>query len=375
MRITAWPFLVVLYVLGLLCLVAVYVAWNRWPRVAAVPGRVIGMILIMSMGAVIAMAQVNHQFGFYTSLSDLLGNPGTENSLAVPVQPRSASGVDVLTADWLAAGRHAARHGKGEMLSVIFHGAHSGLSHHGLLYLPASYFRGPVDQRFPALEVFHGFPGSPETFPGNMSIQSRLEAEIAAGRIPPMVLVIPQVYQAGISSECVNAVRGPQFETYLAIDVFDDVVAGFRVLPARSWATFGISTGGFCATNIALHHPERYAAAASLSGYFNAAEDPGTSALYLDARFGRRINSPIWWVHYHAPEAPALYLFASGGDPPAVTEAKAMTEALRRYCRALPTTTVITGQGGHNWGVWSAAFAPAVDWLAQYLPAPLTPPR
>lgn len=61
------------------------------------------------------------------------------------------------------------------MLSVVFRGARSGLSHHGLLYLPARCFRGPADRRFPALAVFHGFPGTPETFPGNMFIQNRLE--------------------------------------------------------------------------------------------------------------------------------------------------------------------------------------------------------
>jgi S-formylglutathione hydrolase FrmB len=36
---------------------------------------------------------------------------------------------------------------------------------------------------------------------------------------------------------------------------------------AHSWTLVEYSAGGFCAINLALRHPEQYAAAASLSGY------------------------------------------------------------------------------------------------------------
>jgi len=35
-----------------------------------------------------------------------------------------------------------------------------------------------------------------------------------------------------------------------------------------------------------------------------------------------------------------------------------------------PTDYALLPPGGHNWGVWAAAFAPAIDWIVQYLPAP-----
>src|SRR5262249_37582650 len=147
----------------------------------------------------------------------------------------TATGVDVLTPDWQAQGRADAAHGRGEMLSVIFHGARSRLSHHGLLYLPATYFTGDPARPFAGLELFHGYPGTPNTIVELLSVQQRLETELTAGRIAPMVVAIPQVYQGRASSECVNAVGGgPQFETYLASDVPDDIVQAFRVLPGRS---------------------------------------------------------------------------------------------------------------------------------------------
>jgi enterochelin esterase-like enzyme len=371
MTLTGWPFMLLLSVIGFMCAAGTYLSWLRWPGRWALLGRMVSLLLVMSLGGALALAQVNRSFGFYTSVSDLLGRPADAHSLAVPPGSASGSRVVVLTPDWAALGRRAGRHGRGTMLNVLYPGTRSGLTHHGLLYLPAAYFVGDSQRRFAAMEVFHGYPGSPETFPQLMNIQARLDTEIAAGRVPPVVVVIPQVYAGGRSSECVNAIHGAQWETYLSIDVLNDVTRTFRVDSSRSWATLGVSTGGFCAVNLALHHPERYAAAASLSGYFTAGEDPGTPDLYQGARFASRENSPLWWVRYRTPVAPALYLSASGGDPDAMREARAMAATLRRYAPSLPTRTVLTTSGGHNWGVWSAAFRGAVDWLAQYLPEPL----
>ncbi|ADP80924.1 alpha/beta hydrolase [Pseudofrankia inefficax] len=374
MALTGWPFMLLLGVVGLLCAVGAYLGWPRWPGRWALPGRAASLLLVMMLGGVLALAQVNRSYGFYTSVSDLLGRPTSARSLAMPAYPGGGPQVTVLTSDWAALGLRAGRHGHGLLLDVLYPGTRSGLTHHGLLYLPAAYFTGNLQRRFAAVELFHGYPGAPETFPRIMNIQARLETEIAAGRVPPVVLVIPQVYAGGHSSECVNAVHGEQWETYLSVDVLDDVTRTFRVYASRSWATLGISTGGFCAANVALHHPERYAAAASISGYFTAGQDPGTPGLYQGSRFASRENSPIWWVRYRAPVAPALFLSASGGDILAMNEARAMTATLRHYAPSLPTTTMLTASGGHNWGVFSAAFGPAIDWAAEFLPGPLVVP-
>ena len=185
---------------------------------------------------------------------------------------------------------------------------------------------------------------------------------------------MPHTYDH-LSTECVNGTDGELDETYLTQDVYDDMVNTFRVQSGRSWAALGISSGGFCAANLALHHPERYAAAASLSGYFTAGQDPGTGRLYGGrGSHSRNLNSPLWWVEHHSPVAPALYLFASTGDPSANNAALTMARALARHAKALPTSDT-TLPGGHNWKVLSAAFAPAIDWLAQYLPGPLADPE
>lgn len=172
---------------------------------------------------------------------------------------------------------------------------------------------GQCGVRFDVVEMFHGTPSGPGNVTDELHIAQLLDTEIAAGRIPPVIAALPTTYEHQ-SSECVDAVRGERDETFLAVDVPADVEARFPVVPGRSFAAFGYSTGGFCAVNLALHPPDRYAAAASLSGYFTAGTAPGTSRLHPGNRTALLRNSPLWWVSHRPATAPPLYLFASIGD-------------------------------------------------------------
>lgn len=368
-----WPFLAVLLASTLVVLIAVYVGWNRWPRRIAVVPRLLGLLLIMVLGAALAGDALNRSFNFYSSFGDLFGVTPGVHAFAEIDPPKADARVVVKDPKWQAQGLAAARTGHGTLLNVTYPGSRSGITRDGQLYLPAAYFTGPQDLTFGAVELLHGFPGHPSDFQRNVNLRSLLDDEISARRIPPLVVVIPRTYVDAVT-ECVNGIDGEQDETYLSQDVYDDVVISFRVQSGRTWASMGVSTGGLCAVNLGLHHPERYAAAASISGEFTAGEDPGAGRLFGgNGKFSIDVNSPLWWVTHRKPVAPPIYLFASAGDPAAVSEANAMADALQRHAKGLPTTYALLPGGGHNWGVWTAAFAPALDWLAQYLPAPLAP--
>jgi enterochelin esterase-like enzyme len=371
--LTGWPFLVLLSALTVLILVGVYFGWNRWPRVVALPTRIVGLLLVMVLGAALAGDLLNRSFNFYSSFDDLLGVTPGIHAFAVTDAPKADARVVIKNPKWRLAGAEAARTGQGILLDVTYPGARSGITRDGQLYLPAAYFAGRQDLEFAAVELFHGFPGHPSDFQRNVHLRSLLDDEINNHRMPPAVVVIPQTYVDAVT-ECVNGINGEQDETYLTQDVYDDVVTSLRVQEGRTWAALGISTGGFCAANLGLHHPERYAAAASISGEFTAGEDPGAGRLFGGhGKFGIDVNSPLWWVTHRNPVAPPLYLFASAGDPDAVKEASTMAAALKKHAKGLPTTYALLPGGGHNWGVWSAAFPPALDWLASYLPGPLAP--
>jgi enterochelin esterase-like enzyme len=365
-------FLLVLCAAAAVLMAGVALSWNRWPRLWSVPLRLLSLLLVMVMGAALAADIVNRQLGFYSSLSDVFGGTSAARNVGAPQAPHPAAHVDILWSDYMARGRVAAMSGHGLLMPVRFPGTHSGLNRGGYLYLPADYFRhGSL--WYPAVELLHGYPAGPSTWIKRMPVTQVLDTEIAARRVPPLVAVIPQLYDHN-DGECVDAVRGQANEGYASVDVVDDVVSTFRVLNSRSWAAIGFSTGGFCAVNIGLHSPQRFAAVASLSGYFTPVQDRWTGDLYRGNGTRRNRNSPLWWVEHAHPAGPALYLYAAEGDHPAVRQDAEMAVATRAHAPGLPLEAVVTPGGGHNFDVWGAALAPALDWMATYLPGPLSAP-
>jgi enterochelin esterase-like enzyme len=365
-------FLLMLVAAAAALMAGVAYLWNRWPRPWSVSMRVVSLLLVMVMGALLAADVVNRQLGFYSSLADVFGAASTSEGVAGPQAPHPAAHVEIVWLDYLVRGRIAAASGHGLLMPVRYPGRRSGLSRDGYVYLPADYFRRS-SLRYPAVEMLPGYPGGPGTWIHQLPVARVLDAEIAARRIPPLVAVFPRLYDHN-DSECVDAVHGQANESYPSVDVVDDVVNTFRVLNSRSWGALGFSAGGFCAVNIGFHSPQRFAAVASLSGYFTAIQNRWTGDLYRGNRARRNRNSPLWWVEHAHPAGPALYLYAAAGDPPAVSQDADLAAATRLHAPGLPVQAVVTPGGGHNFGVWGAALAPALDWMAAYLPGPLAAP-
>ena len=347
--------------------------WLRWPRRTIAAGRVLSLSAVMVVGALLAGTLINRQFGLYASLGDLTGD--IRASAPVRAQTGKApSGLLIYTRNWQQLGQHAQSRGHGIVVRVRFDGPTSGITRAGLLYIPAAYF---IDRglALPVIELFAGHPGRPTNYVKQLHIGLLLDREIAARRMPPVLAALPATYQ-GRASECVDAVRGERDETYLTRDVPADLRLMFRVPPGPSYGALGYSEGGFCAVNLALHHPERYAAAASLSGYFEAGIDTGTGpgSVYRGDRAAVDVNSPRWWVSHRSPRRPALFLMASAGDRASVDEDRRLASAARTRAPRLPVVVTQLPAGGHNFGTWSQSLPAALDFLATHLPVPLAPP-
>jgi enterochelin esterase-like enzyme len=368
MALTGLPFLVVLIVATAALMGATILLWNRWPWPWAAAMRPLCLLLLMVAGAALAGDVINRDYGFYTSFSDLLGREPARGTI-ITAESRSADkGIGGLGDPDRPGHTGPVRGGHGRVVRVLLHGARAGVNRAALVYLPAAYFQpAQARRRFPVVELFHGYPGSATNWTDQLHLAQTLDAEIAAGRMPPVIAVVPTDNDPGRDSECVDAVGGQQDETYLAIDVPADIDREFRTLDTpRAWATLGYSTGGFCAVNIALHHPDRYAAAASLAGYYTAIVDRSTGDLYRGHTIMRRWNSPQWLVA-HRPTSVALYLAASRGDPGTVGAVAGMHRAV--HARS-PLVTVTLPTGGHNFHVWYDASLAALEWLGAHLPAP-----
>ena len=161
---------------------------------------------------------------------------------------------------------------------------------------------------------------------------------------------------------------GEKYWTFVAEELPELVARTFRVSTARE-DTFvaGLSMGGFGAFKLALNHPERFAAAASLSG----ALDP--SSLSLDLNTGH-LAERIWAGRDIAGTEDDLLGLLGGAEPSALpalfldcgTE-DFLLEQNQRFLDAAGRRGVELSSrlrpGDHTWEFWDQGIQDVLDWL------------
>ncbi len=367
MDLTAAPVVVACAAAAAASVVAVPYTWDRWSRRTAPPARS-GLVLLATVAvAVAALAFVNSQAGFFPTVSSLLSGRGGSVTVgrdgvveALPPQP--AAPVDLSTA------AQRSRAGRGAVVQITLTGARSGLTRSGAVYLPAAYFDPAQQQvRFPVVELLSGSPGNPAQTLHELQLADLLDNLVGARAMAPVVVVVPDTNGSILRDrECVDAVRGVADETYLTSDLQDWLTPRFRVqAPGQGWGLVGMSTGGFCAVNLSLRHPDRYAAAASLSGYYRALTDVTTGNLY-GSQARRLANDPSWQVTHRPVPHVALWLSAGTGESGELAD-------LRAFAALVPPqtdlTTLVVPGAGHSFASWRAELPQALAWTSTHLAA------
>jgi enterochelin esterase-like enzyme len=343
------PALVVLGIAGVLGVAALLaLTWDRRGRVWRIGLLVVSVLVV----AATAGLQLNRMTEAYPSWAALIG--GEARSAAQEETPDAAAG----TADSPAAA------GAGRMLALTVPGPVSKLKLSMYVYLPAGYSQSPRTE-FPVIEATHGYPGTAATWLRKLRVQHYLDAEMAAGRMAPTVVLFPmQTPRALLDTECTNLVHGPQTETYLTTDVPAYVRSHFHVRTDRAgWGLIGYSAGGFCTNNLLLRHPDRYVAGASLSGYAS----PGIA---IGDGSENTYNNPAWRLE-HLPQ-PAVSLFLAWARDDRTTQRDSLRLAALAHS-PVQVTTATVAHGGHSHAVWQEMEAPAFDWLSAHLARPDVP--
>ena len=357
-----------------LCLPAVAMfSWNRVGRSAtgaAQYGRWIwrgGVLFASQLSAVILVAVlVNDSGRFYSSWLELLGEHHTlRTTVAMP------GSQDAVLRARLAS---ASERGHGIVVPMKIPGTSSGIGDFSaLVYLPADYGLPQYAHReFPVVELIAGSPGTPQTWTASLDVAHVLDREIAAGRSIPFIAVMPSQDVAGRrDTQCANVAGGPKVETYLTDDVRATIAHAFRASSqSKAWAIMGYSSGGFCATNLAMRHPNLFGAAASIAGLVRPAHDHQTGELFGHNAALRDQNTPLWRATNLPPPNLCLLLVASAEDVSTVRDAAALAAVARP---PLSVTRLSLRHGGHNFEVWRAEEPVAFAWVSAHLVAPLAP--
>ena len=391
--------LVLLLVLVMLAaFTGVVLLWRRlsaktWKHVLGRIGVLGGAQLVL----VLLLAAVsNNYFGFYSSWHDLLGlasqTIGQGQSLApasgadapdpaggagpgAPGQPRRTL-LTVQSTGGLTLPGGTVESAAGQVQNVTIYGASTGLSTQAIVYLPPQYFQSAYrGYKFPAAIVSTGYPGAVAALENRLKYPYRLLSGVNNHQDKPIVLVMMQpspTSVGGVDTECTNVPGGPQVNTFWAQDIPRAVEDQYRVTSAASgWGIIGDSTGGDCALKVTMMNSDRFSAAVSLSGDYNAPQDITTGNLYGTPQF-RDLNNIMWRIR-NLPKPPVSVLLASSrsgeSDYPNVLKFQQLTAGTPTR-----TSTLIRNDGGHNFETWNAEIPPAMQWLTNTLRSATPPP-
>ncbi len=368
MGLTSKSVLILAIMMSVALPVASLVFWNRlgphrwvvWPaRTAFLAGAQVSAVVVVAL-------LINNAWGFYGSWSELLGRTRPTVSSVKAISGSLDAG---LRARLVAAYRS----GHGTVITIPIPGVTSHVrSLPALVYLPPQYGNPNVRQDFPVVEMLGGFPGGPQTWFKQLALRQTIDASIRDGSSVPFILVAPTMNVAlPRDTECVNVTHGPKAETYLSADVRRAVTTAFRAERDRShWGAMGYSTGGYCSLELALHHPDLFSAAVSMSGYVYPAHDRTTGDLFGHSAARRLENSPAWLLAHRPQPNVSLLVMTSRQDHHSFRDDHAFT----RLARApLSMWTLTMARGGHNATFWRSLEPTAFGWLSRRLIAALTP--
>ena len=211
----------------------------------------------------------------------------------------------------------------------------------------------------PVLYLLHGLTDDDTIWTRRTSIE-RYVAPLG------LAVVMPQVHHSFYSDE----VWGLPFWTFLSQELPDIVSRFFRVSTRRE-DTFvaGLSMGGYGAMKWALRQPERFAAAASLSGAL-ALSHPSERAEPDFARLMQRVfgngptdGTPDDVVHLVRTSDPAVLpkLYVACGTEDFLFPANEWFVS-QAAANDVPLT-VRFGSGDHDWAYWDDRIQDVLAWL------------
>jgi enterochelin esterase-like enzyme len=174
---------------------------------------------------------------------------------------------------------------------------------------------------------------------------------LAQRLVRPMIIVGPTANRGFLDdSECLNAVGGPQIETYLTRDVVGFVDAHYRtVADRRGRGIGGISAGGYCALNLGLRHQDEFSVVLAHMPY----GDPGPEEAVTRRLLGGqamlyRANSPRLYLDTMTFSHPlAVFMDVGSKDTEVLPQARSLAALLLRD-RQEVDLRVVPGEA-HTW--------------------------
>jgi enterochelin esterase-like enzyme len=338
--------------------------------------RVLAACLAFVPAMMFGVAAVNKYYDYYQTWSAVIAdftNQGVNQSPVLPSTDSSTSQRFSKILHGLVDSAEAQQ--QGYTVTMTIEGRLSHIRRTVLVYLPPQYFQAAyANYRFPAIELFTGYPGQPADWINILGVTTTLPALIHDHLAKPVILVMPDTEgNPHRDLQCLNLPHSVQDATYLAQDVPDFLSHTIRVLPpGQAWGAAGYSEGGFCAANLALRYRHDYGFAGVMSGYFSPL-DVLVGKTYTQPFDGntalRDANTPL----YELPLIPAsqriprFWIGAGGAAPQDVLAAHQFEQLLLPRQPGLRVR--LWPGGGHNGDTWRGLLTPMLEWMTSNLAA------
>jgi S-formylglutathione hydrolase FrmB len=216
---------------------------------------------------------------------------------------------------------------------------------------------GLLDQRLPGappvLYLLHGLSDDHTAFRRYTSVERYATAR-------GLAVVMPAAGRSFYADEA----HGHAYWRYVSEEL-PRVVGQFFNVSQQPADTFvaGISMGGYGALKWALTHPERFGAAASLSGALDLvtiSEDPDRDEL-IGRVFDHRVGpgDDLFALLGAARDVPPLHV-SCGTEDDLYAASKRFADAAEAAGVAVTTDF---RAGGHEWALWDAVVQDVIDWL------------
>ncbi len=233
-----------------------------------------------------------------------------------------------------------------------------------LVYLPKGYDEKNTDVLYPVLYLLHGSPGVPEDWLDGGKAQETFDRLIDEGTVSPFIAVFPDG-NGGLlyDTQYINSTDGKQpNEDFIADTVVTYIDNTFQTRAETGYRSLmGLSSGGFGALNISLHHQDLFGQAAAISGYGAIEQNALSDLLIQDSKETIRANSPVEYIP--SLSVHDLHVFLDTGLDDGLLEKTRELEQLLRSTGF--EVTLVTPSGTHDWTFWSGQLDPATRWVSR----------